>query len=268
MNQSRPASPHDPQLGTHLKLLRLSGILETLDARLRQAVDGQWSNLEFLERLLEDELERRRQKQLSLRLRRAAFQPDRTLERFDFSFNHHLNKQLVLELATCQFVARHEPVIIIGPSGVGKSHLAQALGWEACKRGYDVVYTGCGRLLASLAAGRADGSYERRLQAIARPDLLILDDFGLKPLRPPAAEDFYDIINERYERGAILITSNRAVDEFAQIFGDPLLASAGLDRLFDNATVVTITGQSYRARGRARNTDALLTGGVEARPQR
>jgi DNA replication protein DnaC len=113
-------------------------------------------------------------------------------------------------------------------------------------------------LLASLAAGRADGSYERRLQAIARPDLLILDDFGLKPLRPPAAEDFYDIINERYERGAILITSNRAVDEFAQIFGDPLLTSAGLDRLFDNATVVTITGQSYRARARSMNCTPLV----------
>lgn len=251
MNSSRPASPHDPQLGTHLKLLRLSGILETLDARLRQAVDGQWSNLEFLERLLEDELERRRQKQLSLRLRRAAFQPDRTLERFDFSFNPQLNKQLVLELATCQFVARHEPVIIIGPSGVGKSHIAQAVGWEACKRGYDVLYGSCARLLASLAAGRADGSYDRRLQAITRPDLLILDDFGLKPLRSPAHEDMYDIINERYEKGSTLITSNRAVTEFPALFGDPLLASASLDRLLHNAHVLVINGPSYRAKNRA-----------------
>jgi DNA replication protein DnaC len=242
--------PHDPQLGSHLKQLRLSGILETLNGRLIQATEEQWPYVDFLQRLLEDEIERRTHKQLTVRLRRANFQPDKTLERFDFAFNPQINKHLILELATCQFVARKQPVLIVGPSGVGKSHLAQALGFEACKRGYDVAYFTCAKLLAALAAGRADGSYERRLQAIIRPDLLILDDFGLKSLRPPAPEDFYDIINERYERGATLITSNRALSEFPTLFGDPLLASAGLDRLFDNAFVLTITGASFRARNR------------------
>lgn len=151
--------------------------------------------------------------------------------------------------SSCAKRAR-QPVLIVGPSGTGKSHLAQALGFEACKRGYDVAYFTCAKLMASLAAERVDGSYERRLQAVIRPDLLILDDFGLKPLRPPAPEDFYDIINERYEKGATLITSNRALSEFPQLFGDPLLASAGLDRLFDNAYVLTITGASFRARNR------------------
>jgi DNA replication protein DnaC len=247
---------NDPQLNTYLKQLRLSGILETLEVRLRQATDEQWPHLDFLQRLMEDEVERRTHKQLALRLRRAGFQPDKTLERFDFSFNPQLNKHLIMELATCQFVARKQPVLIVGPSGVGKSHLAQALGYEACKHAYDVAYSPCTKLLASLAAGRVDGSYERRLQAIIRPDLLILDDFGLKPLRPPAPEDFYDIISERYEKGATLITSNRALNEFPQLFGDPLLASAGLDRLFDNAFVLTITGTSFRARNR--NPDLLL----------
>mgnify|MGYP000885749633 CR=1 FL=1 len=237
-------------LAPRLKQLRLSGILETLDMRHRQAVDEQWSFTEFLERLLQDEVERRNQKQLTLRLRRAAFQSDKTLERFDFSFNPQLNRQQVLELATCQFVARREPVLICGPTGVGKSHLAQALGHEACRRGYDVVYLSAARMLQHLAGGRADGSYDRRLQSYIRPDLLILDDFGLKPLRPPAPEDFYDVINERYERGATVVTSNRALDEWPQLFGDPLLASAGLDRLFHNAHALTITGASFRARGR------------------
>jgi DNA replication protein DnaC len=243
--------PHyDPQLTARIKQLRLCGILETLDVRMRQAVDEQLSYVDFLQRLFEDEIERRTYKQVQLRLRRAGFQPDKTLERFDFSFNPQLNKQLILELATCQFVARHQPVIVVGPSGVGKSHLSQALGWEACKRGYAVVYASCAKLLAALAAGRVDGSFSRRLQAVVRPDLLILDDFGLKPLRPPSHEDMYDIISERYEKGATIITSNRALNEFPQLFGDPLLASAGLDRLFDNAIVVTITGNSFRAPNR------------------
>jgi DNA replication protein DnaC len=248
---------HDPQLRGQLKQLRLGGVLETLDVRVRQAIEERLSYVDFLQRLVEDEIERRHHKQLQLRVRRANFQTDKTLERFDFSFNPQLNRQLILDLATCQFVARKQPVVIVGPSGVGKSHLSQALGWEACKRGYDVLYTPCAKLLASLAAGRVDGSYERRLQAVIRPDLLILDDFGLKPLRPPAHEDMYDIINERYEKGATLITSNRALGEFPALFGDPLLASAGLDRLLHNAYVVVIGGASFRARNR--NHDPALT---------
>jgi DNA replication protein DnaC len=237
-------------LTPQLKQLRLSGILETLDVRHRQAIDEQWTHVQFLERLLQDEVERRNQKQLTVRLRRAAFQPEKTLERFDFSFNPQLNRQQLMDLATCQFITRKEPVLIVGPTGVGKSHLAQALGHEACRRGYDVVYVGAARLLQHLMGGRADGTYERRLQSYVRPDLLIIDDFGLKPLRAPAPEDFYDVINERYERAATVVTSNRALDEWPQLFGDPLLASAGLDRLFHNAHALVITGASFRARGR------------------
>lgn len=237
-------------LTPELKQLRLSGILETLEVRHRQAMEEQWSYVEFLERLLQDEVERRGQKQLNLRLRRAAFQPDKTLERFDFSFNPQLNRQQILDLATCQFVERKEPVLICGPSGVGKSHLAQALGHAACRRGCDVIFTSAAKMLHHLNGGRADGTYDRRLQSFVRPGLLILDDFGLKPLRPPAPEDFYDVINERYERGATIVTSNRALNEWPQLFGDPLLASAGLDRLFHNAHVLVITGDSFRARGR------------------
>lgn len=238
------------QLLVKLKALRLGGVHETLDLRVQQAVDEQLPYVDFLQRLLEDELERRNQKQLALRLRRANFQTDKTLSRFDFAFNPQINKHQILDLATCQFVINKQSVLIVGPSGVGKSHLAQALGWEACKRGFDVLHTPCARLLAGLTAGRADGSYDRRLQAALRPDLLILDDFGLKPLRDPAHEDMYDIINERYEKGSILITSNRAITEFPALFGDPLLASAGLDRLLHDAHVVVANGPSYRAKHR------------------
>lgn len=248
------------QLPPKLKQLRLSGILDTLEVRTRQAIEEQWSYIEFLSRLVEDEVERRAQKQLLLRLRRSSVNSTKTLEGFDFSFNPSVNRQQVLQLATCEFVRRHHNVLICGLSGVGKSHLAQALGHEACRQGFDVLFTNTHKMVQHIHGGRADGSVERRLAAYVRPDVLILDDFGLKPLQPPAPEDLYDVINERYERGSIILTSNRAPAEWPELFGNPLLASAGLDRLAHHAEVVVITGSSYRAQGRRRLDPELLKG--------
>lgn len=238
------------QLIPFLKRLRLSGVLETLEVRNQQAIDGKWTYVEFLARLLEDEVERRAQKQLALRIRRAAINTTKTLEGFDFSFNPTLNRQQILDLATCTYIRQKRNVLICGPTGVGKTHLAQALTHEACRRGYTALFVNTYRMLQNLNGGRADGTLDRRVQTYLRPDLLVLDDFGLKPLRPPAPEDFYDIINERYERGSILLTSNRPPEEWPDLFGDPLLASAGLDRLTHGASIVVITGASFRAQGR------------------
>ena len=238
------------QLTPHLKQLRLSGVLETLDARNRQAIDGQWSYVEFLARLLEDEVERRAQKQLALRLRRATVTSTKTLESFDFNFNPTIHRQQVMQIASCDFIRHKQNVLICGPTGVGKTHLAQALAHEVCRQGYQALFINTHKMLQHLHGGRADNSLERRLQTYLRPDLLILDDFGLKPLTPPGPEDLYDIINERYEKGSIMLTSNRAPAEWADLFGDPLLASAGLDRLAHHAEVIVITGHSFRAQGR------------------
>lgn len=245
---------HGVETPTHppLKRLRLSGVLETLEARNQQAIAGQWSYLEFLARLLEDEVERRGQKQLALRLRRAALNPTKPLEDFDFAYNPTLNRQQILELATGGYLRERRNLLICGPTGVGKTHLAQALAHAACRQGHEVLFANTHKLLQHLQGGRADGSYERRFQACLRPALLVLDDFGLKPLRPPAPEDLYDLINERYERGSILLTSHRAPAEWPELFGDPLLASAGLDRLAHRAEVLILTGTSYRVQGRAR----------------
>lgn len=238
------------QLAPSLKQLRLSGILETLEARNREAVAGQWSYIEFLERLLEDEVERRAQRQLALRLRRGAINTTKTLESFDFGFNPTINRQQVLHLASCDFIRHKRNALICGPTGVGKSHLAQSLAHEGCRQGYDVLFVNTNKMLSHLNGGRADSTFDRRLQTYLRPHLLVLDDFGLKPLQPPGPEDLYDIINERYEKGSILLTSNREPAEWPELFGDPLLASAGIDRLAHGAEMLVITGASYRARGR------------------
>jgi DNA replication protein DnaC len=246
-----------PQLSNQLRGLRMSGVLETLDTRERQAIDGQWSYMDFLSRLLEDETERRAQKQLALRLRRSTLNTSKTLEGFDFQFNPGLNRQQILQLAACDYLRQHRNLLICGPTGVGKTHLAQALGQEAARQGFDVLFISAQKMLQHIHGGRADGSLERRINTYLRPDLLILDDFGLKTIQPPGPEDLYDIINERYEKGSILLTSNRAPAEWPDVFLDPLLASAGLDRLLDRAEVIILRGASYRAQSRARLTEEV-----------
>jgi DNA replication protein DnaC len=244
------------QLTPYLTKLRLSGILQTLETRNRQAVDGHWSYSEFLSRLLEDEVERRAQKQLALRLRRAAVNSAKTLETFDFSFNPAINRQHVLQLASCDFIRQKHNLLICGPTGTGKTHLAQALVHEAARQGFDAVFTTTHKMLQHINGGRADGTWERRLQTYLRPDLLVLDDFGLKTLPAPGPSDLYDVIDGRYEQGSIVLTSNRAPAEWPDVFVDPLLASAGLDRLGDHAEVLIITGASYRAQARLKSVGA------------
>jgi DNA replication protein DnaC len=246
------------QLSLQLRQLRLSGVLETLDNRTRQAIDGQWSYVDFLSRLLEDEIERRAHKQLKLRLRRAAINTSKTLESFDFNFNPNINRQQILNLASCDFIREKRNLLVCGPTGVGKTHISSALGQEAARQGFDVLLVSVQKMLAHLNGGRADGSWERRLQSYLRPDLLILDDFGLKPIKPPGPEDLYDIISQRYESGSILLTSNRAPNEWPDLFLDPLLASAGLDRLLDRAEVLIVRGPSYRAKNRAQLEQEVL----------
>jgi DNA replication protein DnaC len=237
------------QLLPKLKNLRLSGVLATLEVRNQQAIQEKCTYVEFVERLLEDEIERRNQKQLALRLRRSGLDPTKTLEAFDFQFNSSVNRQQVYDLATCRFVEAAESIWIVGPAGVGKTHLAQAIGHEACRRGHDVLFARTSVMLAHLHGGRADGTYERRLQNYLRPDVLVLDDFGLKPMRPPAGEDLYEIIDGRYQRASTVLTTNRAFSEWLELFDQPILGSAAIDRLAHGATQITITGDSYRARG-------------------
>jgi len=240
-----------------LRQLKLSGMALTLDLRAVQARDQGLGPLEFFALLLDDELERRDQGRLARRLAQSGCDGHKALARFDFAAAPGVNRSVIQELSSCAFVARHENVLLVGPTGVGKSHLGHALGLEALKRGLRVLARSTNRLLAELHAGRANGTHHRLLARVLNVDLLILDDFGLQPLTAQGIQDLYDIIAERYEHGSILITSNRAFEEWPPLFNNDLLASAALDRLTHHAHVITIRGQSYRQTSRRK--EALTT---------
>ena len=240
-----------------LRQLRLSGMVHTLDVRAAQALERQLAPTEFLALLLDDELERRSQKRLARRLAQSGCDGQKTLAHFDFSAAAGVNRTLIQDLATCTFVPRHENVLLCGPTGVGKSHLANGLGLEALKRDYRVLSRSTHHLLKNLHAARASGAQPRLLSKVLNADLLILDDFGLHPLTPHAAQDLYEIISERYERGSMIITSNRAFEEWAEVFDNDLLASAALDRLTHHTHTLIIRGESYRQRGRRKEIPGI-----------
>jgi DNA replication protein DnaC len=235
-----------PQLEPMLKQLRLSGILDSLEARNRQAIESQIPYTDFLAMLIQDEIARREQRQFAQRLRRAQVMTDKTIERLDLSASVSINHALVADLATCRFVTEHAPILIAGPTGTGKSHLAQALCHCALRAGHDVLFITQAKLMAQLHAARAIDAYDRKLQQLARIDLLAIDDFGLRPMRSAQDEDFHDLIAERYEKRATILTSNLDFDEWGAAFPNKLMGAATLDRLRDGAYRIVLDGESRR----------------------
>lgn len=234
-------------LAGQLKSLRLGGFLETLDLRLKQAREEEFDHLTFLQVMVQDEIERREAKKLNQRLSRACFEEQKTLEGFDFSFNPKIKRSLLKNLATCLFIDKNEHILIYGPAGVGKTHLAQAIGHEACRKGHDVLFVKSVKMLRSLYAARADHSWEKRMKRFLRPDLLIIDDFGLMALTSTQAEDFYEIVTERHLKSSMMITSNRPPQDWVPLFPDPVMANSALDRLAHHAHHIVIEGgESYR----------------------
>jgi DNA replication protein DnaC len=236
-----------PELTPMLKQLRLSGILDSLETRNRQAIEEKMAYTDFLGLIVQDEIARRSQKRLALALRRANFRNQKTLEAFDFSFNPSINRALITDLASCRFIEEKVAVFIVGPCGTGKSHIAQALGHAAVRTGHDVLFTTQSKMLSQLNAARAINTYERFFRKLASVDLLIIDDFGLKPLRPSQDEDFHDIIAERYERRSTIVTSNLDLSEWGEAFPNRLLGAATIDRLRHGAYKVILEGKSYRS---------------------
>lgn len=243
----------DGQLMNKLKKLRLMGMLETMDVRLRQAEENNSGYLDFFITMIEDEYERRQARQLLNRLKKAGFEEEKTIEGFDFSFNPQVPAKRIKQLANCAYIDKRENIFLMGPVGVGKSHIAQALGHVACRMGYDVIFTKAVTMLRYLNGGRADNTLQERMKKYMSVQLLIIDDFGLKPLSSTQSDDFYEIISERYIKKPTIFTSNRSIEDWQGLFPDPVIANSIMDRMAHNAHQIVMTGDSYRNKGQNPN---------------
>ncbi len=231
-----------------LKRLHMSGLLESLEVRLHEAAANNLSAAEFLEIVLHDELAVRADRQLQRRVKAAQFRELKTLEDFDWSFNPSIKKKQVFELATCRFIREARDVLFLGPPGVGKSFLCQAIGYQALKAGFGVLYRSIFDVVRDFLHDEALGGEDKVLAHYLKPDLLIVDDMGMKQLPKRSGEYLFEIIMRRYETRATVMTSNRPLEDWGKLIGDVPSATAILDRFLHHAEVVQITGKSYRLR--------------------
>ena len=235
-------------LARTLKQLRLSGLLGSLEVRLQEAHGHGLNHAEFLELILQDELAVRGDRQLQRRLKAALFRELKVLDDFDWSFNPSIRKKQIYELATCRFVREARDVLFLGPPGVGKSFLVQALGYQAVKAGFAVLYRSIFDVVRDFLHDEAVGQDDKVLARYLKPELLLIDDMGMKQLPKRSGEYLFEIILRRYETRSTIMTSNRLLDDWGKLIGDVASATAILDRFLHHAEVIQITGKSYRLR--------------------
>jgi len=234
------------ELDRALRQLRLGGMADTVHVRAQQARADTLGPLDFLGLLIHDELNRRKDRLVERRLKRAAFRDRKTLDTFDWKFNTSIDRALVYELATARFIEQHQDCLILGNPGCGKSHIAQGIGMAAIHAGFQVIYREAHVLFEELVLATATGERSRAIATYSDIPLLIVDDVGMRKLPAAAAEDLLEIVMRRYERASTIITSNRPLDDWPKLFGDTPAVAAFLDRLMHHSNLIEIRGKSYR----------------------
>lgn len=235
-------------LRSRLREFKLSGIYNNLEERVAYAKDKTLSYAEFLNVLLEDEYNNRQDNSYKKRYAKARFPAHKTYEDFDFSFQPSIDKKLFNDVLTCQFIKEKNNVVFIGNPGTGKTHLSTAIGIHTLHKNAKVLFTSVTDMLYNLNAAKADNSYYKKLELYLEPSLLILDELGFKKIPSYSADDFFAIISRRYEKGSIIITTNKAFEQWGDIFDDNVLTSAILDRIVHHSTIFKINGPSYRSK--------------------
>ncbi len=236
----------DAQLKMQLKSLKLSGVLENLDLRLLEAQQNQLGYSDFLSLAVNDEIETRNMRKLNLLITRANFKEQKTIETFDFSFNPSINAAYIRDLATCRFIERGEGIFFTGPTGTGKTHLSKAMGHQACRKYFTVAYFKFHDFFNELNNADLKNTLHKLIKKLIKVDLLIIDDFGFKKINQQSAEYLYNVVDSRYSVKSTILTSNRAITDWAAIFPDPLMANAIMDRLAHHSHQIILEGESYR----------------------
>jgi DNA replication protein DnaC len=235
-------------LKSRLRDFKLSGIYNSLEERLKYAGQKSLSYEEFLEILLEDEENNRRDNSYKKRYQKAKFPYLKTIEDFDFSYQPSIDRRTINDLSTCQFIGQKKNVVLIGNPGTGKTHISIGIGIKALLKGYKVLFTQVSDMLQALYFSKADNSFYTKLNYYLSFDLLILDELGFKKLPSYSADDFFEVISKRYEKGSVIITTNKGFDAWGEIFTDSILSSAIIDRIAHHSAVITIKGSSYRTK--------------------
>lgn len=242
-----------------LKRLRLSGLASSLDVRLQEAASSRLSHAEFLELVVQDELAVREDRLINRRTTAASFRDQKTLEDFDWSFNSSIKRKQLFDLAAGEFVRKQRDVLLVGPPGVGKSHLAQGIGLALIKSGHTVLYRSIFDCVRDLLHDEAFEGHDRVMQRYLKVDLLILDDMGMKHLAKRSGEFLFEIIMRRHDLRSTMMTSNRPLEDWGKLIGDVPAATAILDRFLQDAELIQITGKSYRLRGKQASAESAKT---------